>query len=125
MDKLSIVGLFIAVLAIYLGFSLDGGAISALVELPAFIIVFGGTLGAVMLQSTGAQFFHALRLLKWIIFPPRYDINLGIENILFWAEKSRESGYLSLETVAVDEDDEFVKKGLNFLVDGVDVDRNH
>jgi chemotaxis protein MotA len=123
MDKLSIAGLLIAILAIYLGFSLDGGAISGLLELPAFIIVFGGTLGAVMLQSSSSQFIHAVLLLKWIVFPPKYDINKGIDNILMWSERSREAGYLSLESFALDTEDEFVRKGLNFIVDGVEVEQ--
>ena len=63
MDKLTIVGLVVAIAAVYLGFILDGGSLDALFELPAFIIVFGGTLGAVMLQSSSSQFFHALSLL--------------------------------------------------------------
>ena len=39
MDKMSIAGILIAILSIYLGFMLDGGNLSALFELPAFIIV--------------------------------------------------------------------------------------
>ena len=67
MDKLSIFGLLIAILAIYFGFIIDGGAISSLLELPAFIIVFGGTLGAVMLQSSQSQFMHAISLLEVVV----------------------------------------------------------
>lgn len=122
MDKLSIIGIFIAIIAIYVGFTLDGGAISALFELPAFIIVFGGTIGAVMLQSSSKEFFHAITLLKWVFFPPRYDIDEGIENIAFWASKSRGAGYLALEDIALDEEDTYINKGLNLLVDGVNVD---
>ncbi len=122
MDRLSIAGLVIAILAIYVGFTLDGGAISTLFELPAFIIVFGGTLGAVMLQSSSAQFFHALSLLRWVFSPPKYDINQGIENITLWAEKARESGYLVLEDIALDEDEPYTNKGLNLLVDGIEVE---
>ena len=123
MDKLSIAGLIVAISAVYLGFSLDGGHASALLKLPAFIIVFGGTLGAVMLQSSSIQFLHALSLLRWVIYPPKYDIEQGIEDVLFWAEKSRESGYLSLEIHALDTEDNFVRKGLNFLVDGVETEK--
>lgn len=122
MDKLSIAGLIVAILAIYLGFAIDGGSVLSLLELPAFIIVFGGTLGAVMLQSSGLQFLHALSLLKWIFVPPKYDVEQGITNIIAWAERSREAGYLALEPYAIDEEDEFVQKGLNYLVDGVEVD---
>jgi chemotaxis protein MotA len=122
MDKLSIAGLLIAIFAIYFGFIIDGGAISSLLELPAFIIVFGGTLGAVMLQSSQSQFLHAISLLKWLFVPPKYNIEQGIESIVLWAEKARESGFLSLEYIAEEENDFYVNKGLNLLVDGVEVD---
>jgi len=122
MDRLSIAGLLIAILAIYLGFILDGGSVASLFELPAFVIVFGGTIGAVMLQSSSGQFFHALSLLKWVFAPPSYDIEKGIENIVSWAEKARESGYLALEDIALDEEEPFTQKGLNLLVDGVELE---
>jgi chemotaxis protein MotA len=120
MDRLSIAGLFIAILAIYLGFTLDGGNISALFQLPAFIIVFGGTLGAVMLQSSTVQFFHSISLIKWVFYPPHYDLDEGIDHIVNWAIKARASGYLALENIALDEQDVYTNKGLNLLVDGIE-----
>ena len=122
MDRLSIAGLLIAVLAIIAGFSIEGGAISTLFELPAFIIVFGGTIGAVMLQSSAGQFKHAAGLLRWIFFPPKYDFEQGIEKIVSWSTKARESGYLALENIALDEEDRFVNKGLNLIADGVEAE---
>jgi len=122
MDKLSVLGLLIAILAIVFGFVIDGGSIGSLFELPAFIIVFGGTLGAVMLQSSITQFKHAISLLKWIFFPPDYNVEQGIESIVSWSNKARESGYLELENIAQQEQDPYVSKGLNLLVDGNDVD---
>lgn len=122
MDKLSLAGLLTAILAIYIGFSLDGGHLSALFELPAFIIVFGGTLGAVMLQSSMVQFKHAISLLKWVFYPPKYDMERGITEIVHWATQARESGYLALEDTALEIEDSFTQKGLNLLVDGVELD---
>lgn len=122
MDRLSIAGLVVAILAIYAGFALDGGSIATLFELPAFIIVVGGTLGAVMLQSSSNQFIHAFSLLRWVFIPPHYDIEQGINHIVSWAEKSRESGYLALEDVALDVEDSYTQKGLNLLVDGAEID---
>ncbi|MAG77083.1 MAG: flagellar motor protein [Colwelliaceae bacterium] len=123
MDKLSIAGLIVALLAVYLGFSIEGGAILTLFELPAFIIVFGGTLGAVMLQSSSSQFFHALSILKWVFSPPKFDIEQGIEEIIDWAQKARESGYLVLENIAIDVEDRFTNKGLNLLADGMETEQ--
>ncbi|MDX1361555.1 MAG: flagellar motor protein, partial [Pseudoalteromonas tetraodonis] len=45
MDKLSILGLLVALGAIAIGYSLEGGVVSALFNVPALIIVLGGTLG--------------------------------------------------------------------------------
>ena len=120
MDKLSIAGLFLAIVAIYLGFALDGGSVLTLFELPAFLIVIGGTLGAVMLQSSQQQFMHAMSLLKWVFHPPAYDIEQGILRIKDWAEQAREKGYLVLEDASDEEPDAFTRKGVELLVDGVD-----
>lgn len=54
MDKLSILGLVVALGAIAFGYSLEGGVVSALFNGPALIIVLGGTIGAVMLQTSGS-----------------------------------------------------------------------
>jgi chemotaxis protein MotA len=124
-DKMSIAGILIAILSIYLGFMLDGGNLSALFELPAFIIVFGGTMGAVILQSSFAQFNHAISLLNWLVQPPTYDIDEGLEDIVNWASRARESGFLALEDTALEIEDNFTQKGLNLLVDGVETDRLH
>jgi chemotaxis protein MotA len=122
---MSIAGILIAILSIYLGFMLDGGNLSALFELPAFIIVVGGTIGAVMLQSSFVQFNHAISLLNWLVKPPVYDIDDGLEDIVSWASKARESGFLALEDTALEIEDKFTQKGLNLLVDGVETDKLH
>ena len=52
MDKISIVGIILGIAAILLGQVLEGGNLASLLQLTAFLIVVGGTVGAVMLQST-------------------------------------------------------------------------
>lgn len=122
MDKLSFAGVIIAVAAIFIGVYIEGGSLGFLLQFPAFIIVFGGTLGAVMLQSSASQFVHSMKMLKWVVTPPVVNIDKGIDNVVLWAERARESGYLALENTAITIEDRFVRKGLNLLVDGIDVD---
>jgi len=117
-DKLAILGVILAFVAIGLGYTLEGGVLANLFDLSAFIIVFGGTLGAVMLQATKYQFITALKMLPWVVKPPKHDFSQGIEQVKSWAAKVRHDGYLSLENLAIDEKDYFVSKGLNLLVDG-------
>jgi chemotaxis protein MotA len=119
-DKLSVLGLFIALGAITLGFSLEGGVISSLFNGPALIIVLGGTLGAVLLQTSTQTFKKALKVSHWVFFSPKHDIDDAIEQVKHWSHKARQEGYLSLEQDALTHADPYAAKGLSLLVDGCD-----
>jgi len=61
-DFLTILGLIIGITAILLGQQLEGGKLSTLINGPAALIVIGGTIGAVMLQSPIAVFIRAIKM---------------------------------------------------------------
>ena len=82
MDKLSVLGLIIALGAIAIGYSLEGGVVTALFNGPALIIVLGGTLGAVMLQTATSTFKKTLSMSHWVFFSPQYNIEQAIEQII-------------------------------------------
>ncbi len=122
MDVLSLIGLILAFLAIVGGNFLEGGHLSALLNGPAALIVLGGTLGAVLLQTPIAVFRRALVMLRWIIFPPKIDLVSGISRVIGWSQTARKEGLLGLEPVAETERDPFARKGLQLLVDGAEPD---
>ncbi len=70
MDGLAIAGVCLAFIAIIGGNFLEGGQLSALLNTPAVIIVFGGTLGAVVLQTPRSRLIDAARMLRWVLLPP-------------------------------------------------------
>ena len=70
MDILAILGAVIAFAAILMGNSMEGGHFSALIDGPAFLIVMGGTLGAIVLQTPWSRLSRAGSLLVWVIKPP-------------------------------------------------------
>ena len=70
MDRISPLGLILGLAAILGGQVLEGGHVTSLLQVTAFIIVIGGTLGAVMLQSSPAVFLAGVRLLLWVFLPP-------------------------------------------------------
>ena len=120
MDVLALVGAVLAFAAILLGNSLEGGQLSALLNLPAFIIVMGGTLGAIILQTPGVRLRRALTMLKWVLQPPVHRVAADIQRMTDWSKVSRREGLLGLENIADATRDEFQKKGLELLVDGTD-----
>lgn len=120
MDLISIFGLLLGLCAIVLGQVLEGGHPASLIQLTAFLIVLGGTLGAVMLQSTSAQFKEGMRMLQWVFVPPVVDERQLINHIISWSQTARRNGLLALEAQVSQHRDPFTKKGLQMLVDGAD-----
>ena len=120
MDVLSLIGLILAFVAIVGGNFLEGGHISGLLNGPAALIVLGGTLGAVLLQTPMAVFMRAMAIIGWIFFPPRIDMMRGISLVTGWSNTARKEGLLGLEPVAETELDPYARKGLQLLVDGAE-----
>jgi len=118
LDVLTILGVIIGFGAILGGNFMEGGHLDALINGPAALIVIGGTLGAALLQSPAKIYIGSLKLLAWVLFPPKLKLKNNIEKIIDWSEIARREGLLGLEAVVEDEPDSFVRKGLQLLVDG-------
>lgn len=118
MDFNSVIGILLAFVAIIGGQMLEGGHISSLIQAAAFLIVMGGTVGAVLLQSPVKVFLNGIRMSKWVLFPPENSPQNLIKEIISWAHISRKDGLLALEIQAQDVNDPFVQKGLQLLADG-------
>lgn len=118
MDKLSIAGLLLGLGGIMGGQLLEGGGISALFQGAAFLIVVGGTLGAVMLQSPLNVFVNGIKMGRWVFVTPQNSAQKLVYRITAWSSLARKDGILALESQIAASDDPFVKKGLQLLVDG-------
>jgi chemotaxis protein MotA len=118
MDLLSLIGVIIGFAAIIGGNYLEGGHMSALVNLPAGIIVIGGTVGAALLQTPMLNVKRALAMLPWVWSPPKLSFKQGVKKLVGWAQTARKEGLLGLEVLAESETDRFARKGLQLLVDG-------
>jgi chemotaxis protein MotA len=118
MDMLAVIGVIIGFAALIGGNFLEGGSWESLINGPAALIVFGGTLGAAILQTPKASLQRALKLSAWIFQPPRMQFQQGIDKLVRWAKAARKEGLLGLENIAEMERDDFSRKGLQLLVDG-------
>lgn len=123
MDKISLAGLVIGILAIVLGQVLEGGHVGSLVQPTAFFIVIGGTLGAVMLQSPWPTFLLGMRMGRWVLYPPPVLPKRMIEQLVSWSQLARKEGLLALEVQIAGLKDPFARRGLQLLVDGAEPER--
>ncbi len=123
MDKISLAGIALGLIAILGGPILEGGQMGSLVQPTALLIVCGGTLGAVLLQSPYHIFVRGIKMAKWVWVPPVIEQKRVIDQVLNWSQLSRREGLLSLEGYIPAIKDPFVKKGLQLLVDGAEPER--
>jgi chemotaxis protein MotA len=120
MDFNSIIGIAVALIAIFGGQALEGGHLGSLVQFTPLLIVLGGTLGAVLLQSPVRQFVLGMKMSRWVFVPPLLDAATLVEHIAIWSAAVRKEGLLSLDTHVEGIDDPFVKKGLQLVLDGTE-----
>jgi len=117
-DFSSIVGIFLAIVAILGGQMLEGGHVGALIQLAAFVIVIGGTVAAVLLQSPVKILLSGVKMSKWIFFPPERPFRALIKQLVDWSYLARKEGFLVLEDHAESAEDPLIKKGLHLIADG-------
>ena len=92
MDVVSIAGLLVGIAAIVGGQLLEGGHIGSLVQPTAFMIVIGGTFGAVLLQSPWRVFRKGVAITLWVFKPPVPPLYLIIDQIVSWSAVARREG---------------------------------
>lgn len=120
MDIFSVVGIVLALVSLLGGTVLKGAGLASLWSPAAFVIVIVGTMAAILLQTPMAVFKRALAIAGWAFRPPVTDRQALVEQMLEWSNSSRRQGLLWLESQVEAQDDPFVRKGLQMLVDGVE-----
>lgn len=120
MDITTIVGLLLGIIALLGGFIHEGGTLGSLLSVSAFMIVFGGTLGATCI---GIPLEELKKLPKWfqIAFTNQsFGTEKAYHTLVHFAEKARQEGLLSLEQELETVDDKFTKQGMQLIIDGTD-----
>jgi chemotaxis protein MotA len=118
MDLNSVAGIALALAGIIGGQVLEGGRFGSLLQFAAFMIVFGGTLGAVLVQSPVRVFVNGMKMGAWIFVPPRMLPQLLVRQIVGWARISHKEGLLALDPYAAMVTDPLAKRGLHLIIDG-------
>lgn len=117
----TLIGIVVATILIIIGMIMKGGSIGGIVNVPAFLMVIGGTLG-VLVASFGVK--NAMGMGKLFFGqaikerPERRPELIG--ELVGLSEKARREGLLVLEEDAKRVDDPFLGKGVRLVVDGTD-----
>jgi len=120
MDKSSFGGVVVAIVGILLGLTLEGGKVAQILQPTAAMIVFGGTLGAVMIQFPLPVVLQAFKRLGSVFYDKSKDPRERIAEIVGYANKARRGGIVSLDKEVDSIQEPFLKKSLMLAVDGTE-----
>jgi len=110
------------VVALVLGAILKGAGVAALGSRAAFVIVVLGTFAAIFVQTSLPVLQRAFRIATWVVRPPAHDAASQISKMVGWSALTRKQGLLALEALISREEDPFLRKGLQLVVDGSEPD---
>ncbi len=100
----------------------SGGMLRFLLNWEAIILIFGGTLGSVMIAYPWAALKWVRSSLVMVIFPPRRaPINELIRAIVRFAEIAKRSGVDAIAGELRSSPHPFLTDGLQMMLDGVDI----
>jgi chemotaxis protein MotA len=103
-----------------MGATIEGTSLTALIVIPAWIIVLGGTFAATM-ASTGMEGVKSIAPgYKLAFSPPELDLSGRVRELVGLAERARKEGLLALEGDLEGVEDPFMKSGLQLVVDGTE-----
>jgi chemotaxis protein MotA len=120
MDLTTIGGVILAFGAVLLGQALEGGHAGSLAQATAAIIVLGGTLGATAVAFPMRDFVRGIKMVSRALRETKSDVAGLVQQIVELAGIARRDGVLALEQRLATLQDPFLKRAVQFLVDGVD-----
>ena len=102
------------------GLLLEGGKVAQILQPTAAMIVFGGTIGAVMLQFPLPVVLASFKRLGQVFFPTQEDPQQLVKEIVTFAHKARKEGIVSLDRELENVKEPFLRKSLMLAVDGTE-----
>ncbi len=120
MDKATIGGLVLAIGGILLGLMLEGGNLGQVIQPTAAMIVFGGTLGAILIQYPLPVAVSAFRRLAQVFVEPAQNAQFTIDLLVRYANLARREGIISLDKELGTIQQPFLRRALMLAVDGTD-----
>ncbi|HEX8924931.1 MAG TPA: flagellar motor protein [Terriglobales bacterium] len=117
-DRSTVIGITVACGGILLGLLLEGGKLAQILQPTAALIVFGGTLGAVLVQYPLPIVITATQRLKSVILQPELQPTQTISQLTALAFKARREGIIALDDELRNVPDDFTRKAVMLAVDG-------
>lgn len=126
-DILTAIGLFVGITMIFLGIYANGGigGIATFYDSASILIVFGGVIGALLINFGFKDLKMTFKVFKEAFFQNDHDLRNLIDLFVKLSERARREGLLALENELENVDDPFIKKGILLAIDGIEPEVIH
>ncbi len=118
----SILGLVVCIGGLFIGATLEGAPVMAVLNPSAMMIVMGGTLGVTILGTSFDRIKAIPKLYMKVFSAEVIDMRGRVSELVGFAEKARRDGLLALDDELSTVHDDFMRRGLQLVVDGTDPD---
>lgn len=119
MDIATIIGI-VGAIGLIVWAILMGGSLTLFVNVPSLIMVFGGTIMAILTNYPLPRVVGMIGIIKKTVLAEATSPEEIIQRIVKYAEQARKEGMLALEEHSENESNTFLRKGLRLAVDGTD-----
>jgi len=120
MDKATLAGLLLALGGIFLGLLIEGGNLGQVLQPTAAMIVFGGTLGAILIQYPLSVVLTGFKRLAHVFVEPVQNAEATVRDLVKYANQARRDGLVSLDKETDNVQDPFLRRALMLAVDGTE-----
>jgi chemotaxis protein MotA len=118
--QITAIGIAGAIVSLLLAVVMEGGNPMGLLNIPALLIIVGGTGGVTIASTRMEQVKKIPGLYGTAIKGSQLEPHKSVQQMVGLAEKARREGLLSLENELDQIDDDYTKKGVQLVVDGTD-----
>jgi chemotaxis protein MotA len=122
MKASSIIGLVVAMGGLFIGATMEGAPVMSVLNPSALMIVLGGTLGVTIIGTSMDRIMAIPKLFMKVFNAEVHDLRARVTELVGFAEKARRDGLLALDDGLSEVPDEFMRRGLQLVVDGTDPD---
>jgi chemotaxis protein MotA len=119
MDIATIVGILSAT-GLVLGAIFMGSGLNVFINIPSLCIVLGGTIGVTLIAYPLKDFLSVIKVVQKALFTKTISATELISKFTSFANKTRKEGILALEGEIKEVKDEFLKKGVQLSIDGLE-----
>ena len=119
MDLGTIIGIVLS-FGLVVAAILSGSSLIVFISVPSFLVVVGGTLGAALVNYPMSYMIGVVGVIKNTFFSSLDSPADIIEQFKDYANRARREGILSLEPLIKEIDDDYLRKGLQLTVDGLE-----